>query len=208
MKKPKNFLITIFIIAGIYWVLQKNNVIPSLKDIFTPKPVVIDETPIVLKQIKSIGQLITYVSYDEVVADTTILTRGSAFVNGFNRLSPVPLLPSADKQLVLVSKGKVLAGIDLSLLADNNITVEKDTVAVILPKATIIETIVNPSDFEIFLERGQLTNQEVTLVKLKARRKLEARALQQNILEKADAKAKAVLRNFLQSMGYKKVEVY
>lgn len=208
MKKLRNILIVIFIIVAAYWLLQKNNVIPSITGLFTSKPVVIDETPVILKEIKSIGQLITYTSTDEVVADTTILTRGSAFVNAFNRLSPIPFLPPADKQLVLIGKGRVLAGVDLSLLPDNSITVDKDTVSIILPKASIIETVVNPSDFEVFLERGQLTNQEETLVKLQVRRKLEARALQQDILKKADAKAKAVVKNFLESMGYGKVEVY
>ena len=208
MKKLRNILITIFIILAVYWLLQKNNVIPSVKDIFGSKPVIIDKTPVVLKEIKSIGQLITYTSSDEVVADTTILTRGSAFVNAFNRLSPIPFLPPADKQLVLIGKGRVLAGVDLSLLTDNNITVDKDTVSIILPKVSIIETIVNPSDFEVFLEKGPLTSQEEALVKLQVRRKLEARALQLDILKKADAKAKAVVRDFLGSMGYKKVEVY
>ena len=208
MKKLRNILITVFIIIVAYWLLQKNKVIPSLTDIFTSKPVVIDETPVVLKAITSIGQLITYTSTDEVVADTTILTRGSAFVNAFNRLSPIPFLPPADKQLVLIGKGRVLAGVDLSLLTGNSITVDNDTVSIILPKAVIIETVVNPSDFEVFLERGQLTSQEETLVKLQVRRKLEARALQQEILKKADGKAKAVIRDFLTGMGYRKVEVY
>lgn len=198
----------IFILIASYWVLQKSHIVPSLREIFVSKPVVIDETPILIKEIKSIGQLITYTSYDEVVADTTIVTRGSTFVNAFNRLSPVPLLPSADKQLVLIAKGKVLAGTNLSLLTDSSLTISNDTITLILPKPEIIDAIVNPSDVEIFIEKGQLTSREVTLVKLQARRKLQARALQQNILAKADAKAKTVLRDFLEGLGYGKVLVY
>lgn len=207
MRKLKNFLLTIFIIIVAYWLLKKSAVLPSLPDIFVAKAVVIDETPIVLKEIKSIGQLITYTSFDEVVADTTIFTPGSAFVNGFNSIFPVPFLPSADKQLVLIGKGKVLAGTDLSLLSDSSITIKKDTITILLPKPRVLETIVNPSDLEIFVEKGQWSSQEVTLVKLQVRRKLEARALQQNILAKADAKAKAILQDFLGSMGYKYVVI-
>lgn len=195
-------------VFAVFWLLKKVDIFPSLENVFRAKAVVIDETPVILKDIKSIGQLITYTSYDEVVADTTIFTRGSAFVNAFNSISPIPFLPSADKQLVLIGKGKVLAGTDLSLLTANSITSKGDTVSIILPKAAIIETIVNPSDFEVFIERGSLTSEEITLVKLKVRRKLEARALQQNIIAKADARSKMILKNFMTSMGYKKLVIY
>lgn len=207
-KKLSKVILPIIIIVATYWVLQKFGIAPSVRDIFKAKPVVIDKTPILIKEIKSIGQLITYTSFDEVVADSVVVTRGSAFVNAFNRLAPVPLLPSADKQLVLICRGKVLAGTDLSLLYDTGVVVKNDTVTIFLPRAKILDVIVNPSDFETFVEKGVWTNQEVTLIKLKARRKMEARALQQNILAKADTKAKTILQNFLGNLGYKKVLIY
>src|SRR4051812_42517527 len=108
MRRLKRLMIYIIIFAFSWWLLQKY-LVPSWKNIFSPKPVTIDETPILIKDIRSIGQLITYSAYDEVVADTIIATRGSNFVNTFNRLSPFPVLPSADKQLVLIGRGKVLA---------------------------------------------------------------------------------------------------
>lgn len=207
MRKLQNVILIIIIIVAAYWMLQKFKVLPT-KDIFGTRAVVIDETPILIKNIKSIGQLILYTSYDEVVADSVIVTRGSAFVNAFNHLSPVPMLPSADKQLVLIGRGKVLAGTDFSMLPDTSLTIRNDTVTLILPKAKIIEAIVNPSDFEVFIEKGQWSNEEVTLVKLQARRKLEARALQQNILVKANVKVRTVMQNFLESMKFKKVILY
>ncbi len=208
MRKLRNVIITVIVIIAAYWLLQESDILPSWKDTFGAKPVVIDETPILIKDIKSIGQLITHISFDEVVADSAIVTRGSAFVNAFNRLAPVPLLPSADKQLVLIGRGRVLAGTDLSLLADTSVTIKNDTVTIFLPKSKIFDAIVNPSDFETFVEKGEWTSEEVTLVKLKARRKLEARALQQNILAKADGKARSILQDFLENLGYKKVLIY
>ena len=191
-----------------YQLMPESGALRSWEAIFAARPMSIDKTPILIKEIKSIGQLITYTSYDEVVADSVIVTRGSAFVNAFNRLSPVPLLPSADKQLVLIARGKVLVGTDLSMLTDSSVAIKNDTVTLVLPKPKIFEAIVNPSDFETFVEKGNWTSKEVMLVKIKARRKLEARALQQNILAKADIKAKAILQNFLGTMGYKKVLIY
>src|SRR4051812_16055138 len=208
MRKIRKTALIILVAFLGYWLLQKGNVSKSWKGLFTAKEVVIDETPILISEIKSIGQLITYAAYDEVVADTIITTRGSAFVNSFNTLAPVPVLPSADKQLVLIGRGRVLAGIDLTHLTDSSLVINHDTITLFLPKPEIIEAIVNPSDFEIFIEKGPLSSQEVTLVKLQARRKLQARALQQNILGKADAKSRSILTDFLRNLGSKEVRIY
>ncbi|HKG67594.1 MAG TPA: DUF4230 domain-containing protein [Segetibacter sp.] len=208
MRKLRYVIITVIIIIATYQLMPESGALRSWEAIFAARPMSIDKTPILIKEIKSIGQLITYTSYDEVVADSVIVTRGSAFVNAFNRLSPVPLLPSADKQLVLIVRGKVLVGTDLSMLTDTSVTIKDDTVTLVLPKPKIFEAIVNPSDFETFVEKGNWTSKEVMLVKIKARRKLEARALQQNILAKADIKAKTILQNFLGTMGYKNVLIY
>lgn len=206
-KYKKVFVLILLVIAG-FFILRMTGLLPSFTNIFKPKPVVIDETPILIKQIKSLGQLITYSFFDEVVADSVIVTKGSDFVNSFNRLSPVPLLPSADKQLVLIGKGQVLAGTDLSLLTDTSVTIRNDTVKVFLPKPQILDAILNPGDFETFEEIGDWSNDEVTLIKTKARTKMIARALQQHILEKADTKSKAIMQNFLGNLGYKKVLIY
>ena len=208
MRKGRKVIITLIVIIVAFLMLERSDLVRSVTDRFRAKPVVIDETPILIRDIKSIGQLITYTFYDEVVADSNIVTRGSAFANAFNHLAPIPLLPSADKQLVLIGKGKVLAGTDLTLLTDTSLTIRNDTATLVLPKAKIIDAIINPSDFEIFIEKGQWSNAEVTLVKLQARHKIEARALQQSILEKADAKAKKELFDFLVNLGYKKVVIY
>lgn len=205
-KLPRPFtVLLVFVIA--YLVFTKV-VVPSMRNIFTSKPVVIDETPILIKEIRSIGQLITYTSFDEVVADTTIKTKGSAFVNNFNRITRLPMLPSADKQLVLIGRGKVLVGTDLSLLTDSSLSIRNDTLRIYLPKAQILDAILNPSDFETFVEKGEWSNEEVMWVKAKARRKMIEHAIQQNILPKADTKAKIVMENFLHNLGYKHVYVF
>lgn len=204
MRKLKRFFILVIIISGSIWLLKKADVLSPLRNLWKAEPVVIDETPIVLKEIRSIGQLITYSMYDEVVVSSTLPTRGSGFVNSINKILPVKL-PSADKQIVLIGRGKVLAGTDLHLLDDSAVTVRKDTVTVYIPKPKIIETILNPSDFETFKETGEWTTPEVTTVKLQAREKIMARALQQNILDKAGIKSKEILYKLLITMGYKEV---
>jgi hypothetical protein len=205
MRKPGKLIIVVIIILGGWWLCTRT-VVPSMRKLFASKPLVIDQTPIVIKEIRPIGQLITHTLLNEVVADTTIKTRGSAFVNTFNKL--IKVLPSADKQLVLIGRGKVLVGTNLSRLTDSSISINSDTVNVHLPEAEILDAIINPSDYETFVERGNWTNEEVILVKTQARRKMIEQAVKQNILPKAGLRAKAIIENFLLNMGFKKIKFY
>jgi hypothetical protein len=61
-------------IAIIYLVLSRLNIIPSLSNLFKSKPVTIDNTPVLVKEVKNIAQLMTMSSYDEVVVDTAKLS--------------------------------------------------------------------------------------------------------------------------------------
>ena len=170
-------------------VIKKMNWFPSW-DIFSSKPVTIDNTPIIIKNVRSLGQIITITFYDEVVVDSTIQHH-------------FPQFPIIDDRLVIIAKGKVLAGIDLKLLRDNNVTVVKDTVTMQLPQTKIIDIIINPGDYETFEETGKWNQDAVMAVKLKAKNKITANAFNKNIIEKANIKAKAVLENFLHAAGFK-----
>jgi hypothetical protein len=206
-RRLREIIVFALVVAAGLWLLKKFKVVPSLNDIFSSKPVVIDETPILIKEIKSIAQLVTMTAYDEVVVDSIIVTGVSSVVNSINRLSPVPMFPSIETRLVIIARGKVLAGTDLKTLQKENFTIKEDTVTLRLPRAIIFDAIVNPSDFEVFEEKGKWTDQGVTAVKMKARQKIIERALQKNILGKANDKAKLVMENFLRSSGYKVVNV-
>ncbi len=189
-------------IAGI-WMLRKMNMLPSLGNIFSSKPVVIDETPVLIKEIRSIGQVITATLYDEVVVDSAEITKASSLIRSLNTVTPLPILPSADKQIVLIARGKVLAGTDLNLITDSSVRISHDTVWLQLPQTKIIDAIMNPSDIETFEERGNWSSEAVTAVKLKARDKMIDHAYDQNIIDKASTKAKAVMEDFLHAAGFR-----
>ena len=70
----KNSLIIISAILLIWFLLGKMNLIPSFSDIFSSKAVRIDETPILIKDIKELAELTTMVSLDEVVVDSITAT--------------------------------------------------------------------------------------------------------------------------------------
>jgi Protein of unknown function (DUF4230) len=203
LKQLKKIAIIILICVAGWWVLGKVNLLPSFSDIFQSRTVVIDNTPILIKEIQQIAELTTAISYDEVVVDSVKLNTTPSI-----RTNPFIPAPASIDRIVLIARGKVIAGSDLQQLKDEQIVIVKDSVSIQLPAPKILNVIINPSDFETFSEKGNWSNTEVTLVKEKAIRILEQRAIKQNILLVADKKAKLVLEKLLHSIGFTKVTLF
>jgi len=201
----KLFLVIAGIIMIVY-LLQQVNIIPSFKNIFKPKAVLIDNTPILITEIKSMAQLMTITVYDEVVIDSLKYAQPGLIDKILSYSSPLPV-PRNYSELVLIAKGKVIAGTNLQELTERDFTVVEDSVSVTVPSATILDIITNPSDIETFSETGNWTPNEITIVKLQAKKKLVYRALQQNILHKANQQALLVIDKFLRAAGFVKVTV-
>lgn len=183
-------LLFIFLLQSIRW--------PSLRGLFTGKDPVIDETPVLIKEIHNLSALVTIVMYDEVVTEAS----KPKHLPSFPGLRPVP-----DK-IVLVGKGKAYAGVDLKKLKPDDVYTSGDSVSLRLAAPEIFSVIINPSDFETFDEVGKWSEEEVRPVKIRARQQITARALQNDILGKAGRKAKAVMESFLLNTGFKKVNVH
>jgi Protein of unknown function (DUF4230) len=187
-------------ITIIYVVLSRLNIIPSLSHLFKSKPVTIDSTHVLIKEVKNIAQLMTMSSYDEVVVDTTKLV-GPDF--------PATVINGGIKktQLVIIAKGQIIAGIDLLKLDDKKIFLQNDSVSITLPAAEVLDAIVNPSQFEIFIEEKGWSSQELSNLKVSARQLMIKRASEQGLLIKASTKAKIIMEAFLRSAGFKKISV-
>lgn len=184
----------------IYFVLTQMNLIPSIRNWFTAKKVSIDNTPVLVKEIKNIAQLMTMSSYDEVVVDTTKFTAPSfpsAVITGGAQKS----------QLVIIAKGQLIAGIDLQELNEKKIFLKADSVSIALPTTKILDAIVNPSQFEIFIEEKGWNPSEVNNLKVSARNQMIARAITQGLLVKAKEKTRLIMENFLRSLGFKKIVI-
>ena len=190
------YLVITASILVIIVVLQRTKLFPSFGDMFSSRPILIDNTPILVKEINNLSQLITITSYNEVVIDS---------IKKDKPIFTIPVL--MDDEIVLIGKGKVLAGVDLAKLQEKDIYTNDDSVSVTLPKAEILQVIANPSDFETFNEKGNWSDNDVTAVKIKLRDKIIAAAIQQNILQKSAAIANVMMENFLRSVGFKKVTV-
>jgi hypothetical protein len=164
--------------------------------------VIIDATPIVIREIKTLSNLITIAFTDEIVMESSKIGEGLPSILPLGM--GTTLIPSVQK-LVIIGRGKVIAGTDLSKMQKNDVMVSDDSVHIVVPHAGILQTILNPSDFETFIEEGNWSEEAVTALKIKIRNKINEEAIQQGIPEKADARCKIILENYLTNTGFKKV---
>ena len=203
-KALQKYLVMAVVALVIIFLFQKINWLPSFKDVFKSKPVLIEETPIIITEINALAQLITITFTDEIVMDTAKIG------NGMSSLLPTNigtmLVPGMDR-LVIIGRGKVLVGTNLKDIQEKDIQVAGDSIHVLLPRAKILQTIMNPSDYETFDEKGIWNEDAVTALKIKMRNAMNRHAVEQNVLQKADTRCKNIIETFLRNAGFKKVEI-
>ena len=105
-------------------------------------------------------------------------------------------------QLVIIAKGKVRAGYNLSQIKDSDLRLSGDTVYLHLPEPQILDATINPSGFDIFLEDGRYNHHDVQALQSKAVAKLKNDAIKSGILAKARQNGIEQLQNLYQSLGY------
>lgn len=187
-------------------VVRYTHVFPSIKNLFKPKQVVVDQTPLLVTEIRNIAQLMTIEAYNEVVVDSTRYPFGIS-PRVFNAIPGSPFGLFGASRLVLIVRGNVVAGVDLKNLSQNAMQVRNDSLFVQLPRAAVLDVITNPSDVEFFIEEGTWDERAATILKLKARAKLVQQALAGGALPQADAKARQLVYELLKNVGYKSVTV-
>lgn len=202
----KKILFTLAVLIVLLLLLMRVNFLPSLGNIFYRQPMQIDDTKILIKEIRPLGQLVTVTAYDELVMDSIKYNKPGVADQLLRMASPVPVNSNYD-ELVLIAHGRVLAGTDLNKIAATDVYVKKDSASVLLPPAVVLDVIINPSDFETFSESGIWESEEVTILKESARNILQKRALQQGLLQKANLQAVLTIKNFLSAAGFKKINV-
>ena len=164
------------------------------------RPLTIDDTPVIVTKIRSLGQLTTACYYDEMV-----LTRSKQ--NSFSA-SPLGSLArdsfgkDVDDHLVIIAKGTVRAGVDLMDMTEEDIRFAGDTAWIRLPAPQYLDIIVNPSDFEVFAETGKWTHGEVTDLQDSARKRLIMGADHYGLKSKAYEGAMEAVTDLLAASGY------
>ena len=221
-----NVLLGIAVIAAIFavvvggWSLAKyTGVLPFRK---AKKVVVIDQTPITIEHVKAIGELVTATYYDEAVA---IIRKSQSKING-NWITTIEKVTEEEMDdngngftfknlgsLILVQKIHARIGVDFALLKPEDLVIDeaRKSVKITLPDVKRLDTIMNPSDTEVFDETSK--GKEWTFDDLKvalepALQEMEAKLdADQALFDRARSSAQEVVTQLFQAAGYENVTV-
>lgn len=123
-----------------------------------------------------------------------------------------PYLPKflVGDRLLLVLRGEVIAGVDLTQLEPQDVSLHDRSVSLRLPKSQILITRIDNSKTRVYSrDTGLFSSPDPNLesqVRQEAERELQEAALQDNILKTADENARTTLSALLRSLGFTKVE--
>ena len=220
MKAKITIILILLAVAGAVYALFKMGIIG--KDKRVPA---IEETPNIVEAVEQIQELCTEYYYDEVMVKDSVLKSGASrtltdaansagnfFSNLFTKKesnagesSKKQIISQLEKELVVIVKVTCRVGFDLrQILEDDGMQVNGDTLFINLPKAQFLETIVNPTHLDIFSESGSWDfPQELQEVIKYAKMTVEQRAINDNILEKADKSGRKILECLFSTMGFK-----
>ncbi len=160
----------------------------------------IQDTPVIITKIRSLGELTTACYYDEMVLSRTKQNAFSSSALG--SLAREGLGKDVDDHLVLIAKGTVRAGVDLMEMTEQDIRFVGDTAYIRLPAPKYLDVIVNPSGFEVFAETGKWSHEEVTGLQDTARQRLLMGADHYGLKSKAYAGAMDAVTDLLTASGY------
>lgn len=171
---------------------------------YITKELTIDKTANVVEKIRKISEFTTACYYEEAVLQDDKVEAGEQ-----NRLMSLANIEadSVYSEVVILAKGRVRAGYDLSKVAADQIKVGGDSISIVLPKPEIFDVIANPSDYEMYIEEGKWSHEEISTIQTNYREALKASSLESGILEKADKSGKERLELFLKALGFSYVEL-
>lgn len=160
-------------------------------DIFHLKPTAlkIDKTANVVEEIKKISEFTTACFYEEQVMQEKHENEGL-----FAKIT-------GDDEIVLITRGTVRAGFNLANMAES-LKVMGDTIAFRLPQVQIFDVIINPSDYDVYVEKGSWTHEQTMALVTTAQNKVREDALANNIIETARNNGEKKLQQLFGSLGF------
>ena len=160
----------------------------------------LERTATVVEEVRRIGELSSAGFYEELVI-TDRDDSPLAFLRqegGIRRIA-------GSGDFVIICKGRVRAGYDLTKMQPEDFSVSHDTLYVTLPPVEVLDVIINPADYEHF--SGHRTHEETVGIILQAKQRLRADAVQSGILDQAEASGVASLERLLSTYGYRAVVI-
>lgn len=176
----------------------------------------INDTAIILEEVKKIGQIYTQKFYDEFYYESEINDPSfvgyvhnsmgefasntvHAYLTLFDFTKRSGFEKSKSVKLGFVVNGHVTAGFDLEKFNNKSIIIdqESNTLIIRMPIPEILETVVNPSGYNTFISDGNIPFEFRKKVQVSAKLKLKDRAIEYGILEKSENYGKKYLKHFL-----------
>lgn len=208
MKKLAYVLLIIFLVlstAAVFMVVTTlrgvQSVTQPVGDLFRDlvveaTPVIIPNPVIVVEEINSLARLET-TSY--AFQDVLQIERNQDLLFG-----------AFGETLLFVAYGEVIAGVDLSLMQPADLQVVSPTSVIVhLPEAEIFVTdLDNERSYVANRDVGIFTNadpQLETLIRQEAEARMIEAAMENEILDRANAEAEAFIRSFLQGLGFEEI---
>ena len=150
----------------------------------------IDMTPTQVQSIRDIGEWEFLAINDEELVDT--MRRGIF----------------TDDQLARIYYGTLRLGIDLSEMRDDHITVDGDTLRLLLPRVRLLDDdFIDEARTRSFYESGRWSPRDREALYQRAKRLMTAHGLTQKNLLQAQANAEEQVGQLLKAMGFDRVAI-
>jgi hypothetical protein len=117
-----------------------------------------------------------------------------------------------DRQILMSVQAYAKAGIDLSLLREEQLSLTKSNIKIILPRAKLISLSIPPEEIRqemenVSLLRHQFSNEEKNNLLVQAEQNIRSSIDSLGILKKAEKNAVVFIENFIKKLGHKNVTV-
>lgn len=164
----------------------------------------IDKTANVIEKIRSISEFTTACYYEEAVLKSRKTEAGKQ-----NKLMSLVHIEadSLHSEVVILAKGRVRAGYDLGKILAEQIIISNDSISISLPTPEIFDVIVNPSDYEMYIEEGKWSHDEISALQAEYRNALTEKSKESGLLQKANEAGKTRLESLFKVLGFSYVEL-
>ncbi|MFT3933173.1 MAG: DUF4230 domain-containing protein [Chitinophagaceae bacterium] len=117
-----------------------------------------------------------------------------------------------DRKILMTCEASLKAGIDFSKITTNNIQIEKKSIVLTLPHATLFSINIKPEDIkvayqEIGVFRNDFSSEERNKLAAQAQAQIQSSADSLGVLRTAETNASIFVTNFLTRLGYEKITV-
>lgn len=119
---------------------------------------------------------------------------------------------AGDRKIILSCKASIVAGIDLSKLTPDDITINGDAITLILPHAKLLYVDIKPEDVrtayeDVSLFRTQFSAAEKNALAIQAEKQIIESAPSLGVFVTAETNATLFIDNFLKNLGYKNIQI-